>query len=116
MEIVTKAEWIAKVEANKHKLITLIAAYHPVSLAPLIGMKITAPNAEAACEVVRDNIRKNFEGNPATEFQDALREKNISRLMNLMSDAWFGVPESTDCWKIPGFKEAVDLMDDPPND
>lgn len=31
-----------------------------------------------------------------------------------MSETWFGVPESTLCWQIQGFKEACDLLDDPP--
>lgn len=35
---------------------------------------------------------------------------------NPIFDAWFGVPESTSCWSIPGFGQAVDLLDDPPED
>jgi len=45
-----------------------------------------------------------------------LDAQDISKAMKLLNDAWFGVPESTDCWQIYGFKEAVDLLDDPPEE
>ena len=35
--------------------------------------------------------------------------------MSLLNSAWFGVPESTQCWKLEGFKEAIDLLEDPPD-
>jgi hypothetical protein len=111
---VTTDEWLIECNGAKDKLKSLIGTYHPVSLKSVNGMKITAPNAEQACEVVRNQIRKNFEGNPVTEFQAALDARDVSKLMKLLNDAWFGVPETIECWNIEGFTEAVNLMDDPP--
>jgi hypothetical protein len=117
----TKLEWLEKVERSKTKLHSLIANYHPSNLderAPndKIPVSITAPNAERACEVVRSAIRKesHFQ-NPEAQFNIALAKKDVETLGSLLSAAWFGVPESTACWQIEGFKEAVDLLDDPPD-
>ena len=53
---------------------------------------------------------------PVERFDAALKSGDIDALNQLLSDAWFGVPESTSCWSITGFSECVDLMDDPPED
>lgn len=111
-----KDEWFNQANQSKDKLISLIGYYHPACLQGLVGMRITAPNAEMVSERIRESIRKNFDGNPVTEFITALDNKDISKCMKLLNDAWFGVPESTDCWKISGFKECVDLLDEPPDE
>ena len=74
---------------------------------------ITAPNAERACEVVREQIRKESMNNPEIQFDIALTKQDHATISSLLSSAWFGVPESTECWKIRGFAEACDLLDDP---
>lgn len=120
----TKEEWLKFAEENKEKLAWLIKDYHPVNRQPGTrrasvlhrGDYITAPNAEAACVQVRNKIRQNFEGNPVQQFEEALRQKDVSKINKLLNDTWFGVPESTSCWNILGFKEAVELMEDIPDD
>ena len=57
-----------------------------------------------------------FEGDPCREFDIALAAGDIQKVTNLLNDAWFGVPESTRCWQIEGFTEAVGLLEDPPDD
>jgi hypothetical protein len=101
------------------RLRELLAEYHPVNqqrARPYPVGPITAPGAEAACEVVRGDIAKNFEGDPVIEFDDALERGDEIKIAKLLNDAWFGVPETTSCWRIPGFREAVDLLEDPPDD
>jgi hypothetical protein len=110
-----KEEWIEIARKNRKKLENLVANYHPVRARPN-PMRITAPNAERACEIVRRNIRENFEGDPITQLNEALNIGDVTKINKLLNDAWFGVPESTDCWDIEGFAEAVDLMDDLPYD
>jgi len=82
-------------------------------------MPITAYNAEAACQNVRDMIRSNESmdrDSMLKKIETAFSTSDVDELMSLLSSTWFGVPESTCCWSIPGFKEAVDLMEDPPEE
>jgi hypothetical protein len=67
--------------------------------------------------VVREKIiAESGKMNPVAQFDSALAAGDIGQLMTLLNGAWFGVPESTECWGIEGFKIAVDLMDDPPEE
>ena len=115
----TSQEWLAKAQQHKDVLLSLIESYHPASHA-ITGrrqrMPITAPTAESACVVVRGRIAKE-EGDlayPRDRFLAALEAGDWIEINSLLNSAWFGVPESTACWQVEGFKEAVDLMEDPP--
>jgi hypothetical protein len=99
----------------------LIKSFHPISTRgrydPL-GLPITAPNAEAARRHIIDDMarREELEGDPVKEFGAALNDKNVGQAMTILNQTWFGVPESTQCWKLEGFAEAVALLDDPPEE
>lgn len=111
--------WLAVIEENKKDLRDFILMYHPVysSLDLRERMKITARNAEAAAESVREMIRGESgpTRNPVAEFDAALKASAVWDLNSLLEQTWHGVPESTDCWLIRGFKVTVDLLDDPPD-
>jgi hypothetical protein len=114
----TKAEWLKEATAHQHVIESLLAQYHPANRHP--GQRkgvdfITAPNAERTCTVVRKQIRDKFEGDPVKMFGAALLAEDVDQLMVLMNQAWFGVPESTTCWNITGFREMVSLLEDPPD-
>ena len=117
----TKQAWLEKVRQNLPDLLSLIDRYHPVNRRPRRDdesmldspMPITAVQAERACEVVRGLIRKVSLDRPDVRLNTALQNQDYGAIAALLSEAWFGVPESTDCWRIPGFSVAVDLMDDP---
>jgi hypothetical protein len=114
----TETEWLDYASREAERLKLLLHDYHPVNLTrrPQLPVgRITAPGAEAACEVVRDEVQHNFEGDPEAEFDLALAAGDVNRLIVLLNQAWFGVPESTACWRIPGFREAVALLEDPPD-
>jgi hypothetical protein len=111
-------QWLDTVKKNKDDLYSLIKHYHPSNLKPHadneeIPSFITAPNAERACEVVRNKIRKESFDCPEAQFNIALDKKDYDTISSLLSAVWFGVPETTECWQIPGFKVAVNLLDDP---
>jgi len=113
----TKAEWLAKVEEKQELLKSLIANYHPrLPHKPRHELEITAPNAEMARQTVVKEMLLSGEcqGDPVKRFEVALATEDIGELMSILNRTWFGVPESTSCWNISGFSEAVDLMDDPP--
>lgn len=116
------SEWIQKVQDNSGKLISLLERFHPQSYSedPLIfpdleGLPITARSAESACVLVRKQIASEpHTSSPKDRWTEALASKDIDTMMSLLSGAWFGVPESTSCWSIEGFKEAVELLENPP--
>lgn len=113
-------DWLEKVKQNKDSLYDIISCYHPANLSAYnetdpLSDNITAPNAERACEVVRNLIRKeNVFENPGAVFNVALQNGDYETINKLLSSTWFGVPESTSCWGINGFSVMVDLLDDPP--
>ena len=111
-----KNEWMDKVRENWDALVDVVMQYHPCAHYSPAPMSITADNAEIACEMVRRHISS--EEQPVTvERLERLRdEENVDELSNLFSSAWFGVPESTECWGIEGFGELVELLEDPPDD
>ncbi len=111
--MMTQYEWIQYARDNKDVLEELIRAYHPALMTDK-QLKITAPNAERACQVVRDKIKEETKYNPLEYFRVALSHNDIKKIYGILNSAWFGVPESTDCWRIEGFKEAVALLEDMP--
>lgn len=126
----TSQEWLDKAKQDETLLTQFVAEWHPRgtrvrkdysdldSLDSFDAMPITASGAEQACKAVRDSIRAKEGQQLAPEylFKLALDKGDISELNSLLNSAWFGVPESTSCWQIPGFSEAVSLLEDPPED
>jgi len=110
----TREDWLARFNQHKEVLTSFVAGWHPRSILygkqENVELPITAPNAEIACEEARSQI------GPVDVFKKwskAVQEQDADTLSQMLSSAWFGVPESTSCWQITGFKEAVDLLDDP---
>lgn len=79
-------------------------------------MPITAVGAEAACCAVRKQIEREERAVTVKRLEQLRDEENVDELANLFSSTWFGVPESTGCWGIEGFRELVGLLEDPPED
>ena len=112
----TVKDWMDKVRMNQDALRELIYNYHPSSRKPnRAALPITAELTEAVCVSARKAIKQRHPDNPVTQFDLAVQANDTRKLMSLLDGAWFGVPESTSCWGIAGFPEAVDLMDDPPD-
>lgn len=108
-----KAEWLGIVEENWDDLKDLVLGYHPRASYDPPEMPITAPRAEAACEVIRKQIAE--EGKPITwdDLERMKTEGDVSGLSSAFSASWFGIPESLGCWTVPGFRVLCDLLDDP---
>ncbi len=112
----TETEWLDSVREHYIVLRHFVGCYHPVTLTPKHAA-ITADAAEAACRQVRESIKREPRSDmPVDELDNAISAKDVSGIMGLLQAAWFGVPESTSCWRIPGFREAVNLLDDPPDE
>ena len=135
---ITKSLWMEKVNKNVEKLRSLLQNYHPASreirlpqyeIVEVDGdkipiekiMPITAPAAEAACQNIRREILADAKADPEhsdplQRFNLAVAQQDIGTINLLLNEAWFGVPESTSCWGIEGFMEAVDLIEEPPEE
>jgi len=116
---ITIDQWIAQARDNGEALRFLLQNYHPSNRQP--GPRknqdyITAPNAERACAAIRSRIRADFQGNAVEKFNHALESKDWRTINSLLNDAWFGVPESVTAWGIRGFREAVALIEEPPDE
>ena len=130
-------EWFERLKENEELLKSFVASWHPSARfpkaiqrksviltngdavavdVPEAHLPITAPAAEAACESIRREIRKESPENPREKWDRAVSTSDTSTLYSLLNSAWFGVPESRGCWSIAGFSEAVELLEDPPED
>ncbi len=116
----TENEWLAKVAEKQDALKSLLRTYHPrcpLETFQKNPLPITAPNVERVCHQIRQQIREeNQDLLPVPTFEKALENKDTGAIINLLNEAWFGVPESTQCWGVVGFSEAVDLLEDVPDE
>lgn len=117
----TKKEWFTEASGSRDKVKSLIKRYHPIFRQA--GRRknvdyITAPNAEAACSIVRKQIQDSTpeDFDPVEKYQDAIDTQNVGLAMKILNETWFGVPESTLCWEIIGFPELIRLCEDSPDD
>lgn len=109
-----KEAWFTSVKDNKKVLLEITKRFHPSCKTETLP--ITAKKAEKACEVVRARIKRQDDRDPVEVLTFAIEHKDSSTILRLLNDVWFGVPESTHCWKVPGFKELVDLIEDFPDE
>jgi hypothetical protein len=130
-EQMTNVEWLQLVDKNIGVLREFVAQWHPSTTqhkvehehVEVLGEQveidkiypITAPGAEHARRTVEGHIRKE-KINPIEAFEKAYAARNVSAIGIILNDTWFGVPESTSCWSIKGFAEAVELLEQPPDD
>jgi hypothetical protein len=110
-------DWLAQVLVHREVLREIVETYHPYNgpHPQRATLKITAPSAEARMVGIREEIAmKSPILAPAVRFDAAIADKNFHELYLILSATWFGVPESTECWGIRGFKELVALLEDMP--
>jgi len=120
------AEWFDKVKANAVALRAIVEKYHPaskvsVAVGPLqvemparamqLSTPVTARAAQDACNVICNDIEQNFEGKPVERYDEALRLGAASVILDLLNDAWFGLPESMASRSITGFFVLCDLCE-----
>lgn len=108
----TKEEWWSNVDTCWDELKSMIVNYHP-AITKVEWSNITAPNAEAARqEVVRTMPVPEDDWDPLKEAEEC-KERRLDddgiKLSMILNQVWFGIPESTDCWNIPGFGQLCDL-------
>jgi len=116
----TKQEWLDKLKQKQDVIKAYVVKWHPASAEQGVGrdLPITAPNAESARRECVEQVKQEDVHKPevAQRWDAALEAGDTDELANLMDAAWFGVPESIECWDVAGFKESVELLGDPPEE
>jgi len=107
----TKEEWWECVDELQDELIGCVRRFHPNvhnSYHPNRELVITAADAEAACEKIREEIRQNSVGDPVLLAKMYIADRD-SRLVSILNETWFGAPESSSVMSVPGFAVLCDL-------
>ncbi len=45
------------------------------------------------------------------DFEKAINSRNVSKMMNMMNDAWYHAPDHREVYNIPGFSKMCNLLD-----
>lgn len=112
-----KFSWLNYVEQNKNSLLLLISRFHPTSNQGCSNLEITAATAEKMCsalrKIIKNDLNYSLGKSVAQLFEEAIINKDTNLISVILYETWVGVPESTSCWTLTGFKECVELLDDP---
>ena len=115
----TQQDYIKIARLHKEKLVELVRRYHPRSpeaqTIKRVRVRPTAIKAQRMCDLIANEIKsQDIKTHPAQIIEDAIDAGAAKIVDALLNETWFGIPESTISWSIPGFKEAIALMEDPP--
>jgi hypothetical protein len=101
-------QWWDLFNKNKEDMKRLVEKFYPLP-GKKFDMTITAPGAERMCEQIRketpqlDRVDRVFDA--------AVESKDQPALEQLMSSAWFGMPESWEVRSEPGFFVLCELLE-----
>jgi len=103
-------EWLQTLNDNWDNLLDLVMKFHPnsVRLNETKEYPITAKKAEEVCEEIRKEITRSY---PIMQFRNARDNNDISSLLSILNETWFGMPESTAVRYEPGFHTLCDLCE-----
>lgn len=86
-----KIQWLEKLNANWLGLNSLIGQYHPHYRGQVSYEFLpSAPNAEKACEGIRQEIKDSRR----VDIDKAFLEQDVEKLHSILNQTWFGIPES----------------------
>ena len=117
-EINTPLDWLCYAKDNEAVLVKFVEKWTPMGTGrTAYAGPITAPGAEFCRQHIAAAIAKEQTGKlPGAALSDAIKQERIDLITTILNRAWFGVPETTSCWNIPGFSEAVCLLENLPED
>jgi hypothetical protein len=104
-------EWWKLLESNIVDLRYLVTNFHPDAEFRHNDFPITAYLAKKACKGIRNEIRQESNITLADRFNMAFIDHNAEELIHLFNSAWFGMPESYESRREPGFFVLCDLCE-----
>lgn len=116
----THEQWWESLDENWNNIKHLIGVYFPIKDKPLPGeeMRITAPMAERLRRNVIYEITNNKEKEADLDLRirlEAWRNTKDRRLLGILEKTWWGIPESIEVRRIPGFYILCDLCSEGPD-
>lgn len=104
-------DWWAVLLKNQLVLTELIRMYHPIfRQTKEFDETISAPAAEALCEIIRQEVVEEFHSSdPIACFDEAIESRDYAALLTLLNQTWFGLPESYSSRQLPGFDALCEL-------
>jgi|SRR5690348_8472641 len=112
----TSKEWWELLESNWKNLDHIIRRHHPKFKGGPTGVDspiVTAAGAQAACNAVIADIQTK----PAPDLVTIIKEKDTEKMMAVLNETWFGVPESRSyVERLQGWSELLDMVEQPPDD
>lgn len=110
----TNKEWVSLLEENLDNLIKLVEQFHPAGHPARLTSRedkfvITAKDAEKICQSIREKIAAENDNSGLYTFLSALKEKDYDTVHSVLNETWFGLPESVQVRRLPGFYALCDL-------
>ena len=105
-------EYLQLLEDNFTNIEALVKNYHPYYCHEHHHV-ISAFGAEQACELAREEIRKE---NKEPNLFEAFQNKDYVEINRICNAVWFGMPESMESRYEPGFNVLCDLCSESPDD
>jgi len=104
----TAGEWWALFDLHKQEMLDLTSSYHPWYRIPHPEHKITAGRAEVVRQVFATEFASDESECPEARFHRYATLRD-SRMVELLNQVWFGMPESMESRDVIGFGVLCDL-------
>ena len=98
-----KQEWWEIVDKNWENLKSLVKTFHS-SNKSIPDLEITNERAEA----LRKELTQNKKAKSMPDLEKLKKEQDI-KMLDVFNDTYWNIPESTSCWRYPGFGILCDL-------
>jgi hypothetical protein len=111
-ETMNSEEYLQLLTDNFSQIESLVSNYHPY-YQHVHHHAISAAGAERACELAREEIRKEKK---EPNLFEALQNKDYVEINRICNAVWFVMPESMESRYEPGFNVLCDLCSEFPDD
>ena len=101
-------KYIALARENESLMIAAIREFHPYYVAKAVyNEPITAPAAEAACAMIREQIKAEVTEDPVVGY----KQYQADKVMRIANEVWYGMPESSSVRNHSAFAVVCELAE-----
>ena len=100
--------YLSVARENEALMIASIREFHPYYVAKAVYNEfITAPAAELACAVVREQIKTEVTEDPVVGY----KQYQADKVMRIANEVWYGIPESSSVRNHSAFDVVCELAE-----